>query len=586
MIHVALLLAITATAAASPIQSVSAPLEVIDITELAELVPALTGADGNKPFPGCRGGTLEGCPGTPNCTVHYIEQSIDHFNWAPPLGDAATTTYKMRYFMNDQWWATNADGTRGPIFFYFGNEDNVELYVNHTGLMWENAAEFGALLIFAEHRHYGDSVPYKAGTTGCMNFLTTEQAMADFAYLIEHLRSNLTATKSPIIGFGGSYGGMIASWFRIHYPNAVDGVIAASAPIWSFTGLEPPYDPNTFDQIVTVDASLAGGASDACRDNLKAAWPRILAAGTTEAGRATLSKTFRTCSPVRAADRFTNDPYALVQFAAGVWGTMAMGNYPYSSSYLLHGLATLPPWPVRTACLPLNANFRTDADLFTAVVAAASYVHDPNGDLPCFNITGQPSSTTHAKRARQPKMTSTLGGPVHAEASETASCYGNWGYQWCTEMVQPFTEGTDKDMFFCPNGTYMPAENCTNWDFEGQSAGCKQQWGVTPRKEWAKVILGGKRIQDATNIVFSNGKQDPWHGGGIMANVSDTVVSVVIPNGAHHIDLMFSDPGDVGYPDIAQARETEVAWMHRWVKETYERYGVTGTLEQQDVTAE
>ena len=55
-------------------------------------------------------------------------------------------------------------------------------------------------------------------------------------------------------------------------------------------------------------------------------------------------------------------------------------------------------------------------------------------------------------------------------------------------------------MFFCPNGTYMPAENCTNWDFEGQSAGCKQQWGVTPRKEWAKVILGGKRIQDATNV--------------------------------------------------------------------------------------
>lgn len=31
-------------------------------------------------------------------------------------------------------------------------------------------------------------------------------------------------------------------------------------------------------------------------------------------------------------------------------------------------------------------------------------------------------------------------------------CYGSWGYQWCTEMVQPFTEGTDKDMFYCPNG--------------------------------------------------------------------------------------------------------------------------------------
>lgn len=42
----------------------------------------------------------------------------------------------------------------GPIFFYFGNEDNVELYVNHTGLMWESAEEFGAALVFAEHRFY------------------------------------------------------------------------------------------------------------------------------------------------------------------------------------------------------------------------------------------------------------------------------------------------------------------------------------------------------------------------------------------------------------------------------------------------
>ena len=43
--------------------------------------------------------------------------------------------------------------------------------------------------------------------------------MADFAYLIDTLRLENGAAKSPVIGFGGSYGGMIGSWFRIHYPN-------------------------------------------------------------------------------------------------------------------------------------------------------------------------------------------------------------------------------------------------------------------------------------------------------------------------------------------------------------------------------
>lgn len=76
-----------------------------------------------------------------------------------PTTPGNTNPPHCRYFRNDQWWAKNKDGTRGPIFFYFGNEDNVELYVNHTGLMWESAEEFGALLIFAEHRYARDCFP-------------------------------------------------------------------------------------------------------------------------------------------------------------------------------------------------------------------------------------------------------------------------------------------------------------------------------------------------------------------------------------------------------------------------------------------
>ena len=39
-----------------------------------------------------------------------------------------------------------------------------------------------------------------------MEFLTSEQAMADYAELIFDLKASLKAESSPVIGFGGSYG--------------------------------------------------------------------------------------------------------------------------------------------------------------------------------------------------------------------------------------------------------------------------------------------------------------------------------------------------------------------------------------------
>jgi hypothetical protein len=57
-------------------------------------------------------------------------------------------TFKQRYFVCDDQWA----GPGSPVFFYFGNEADVTLYLNATGLMWQSAPAFGAALVFAEHR--------------------------------------------------------------------------------------------------------------------------------------------------------------------------------------------------------------------------------------------------------------------------------------------------------------------------------------------------------------------------------------------------------------------------------------------------
>lgn len=143
----------------------------------------------------------------------------------------------------------------------------MENYVNATGLMWENAEAAGAKLVFAEHRFYGGNCLFSCicilvssikrlflidtwpcggeedAMNNCLYLLTHEQAMADYVQLLTNMKSNLNATESKVIVFGGSYGGMLAAWLRIKYPSVFAGAIAASAPILGFPGL-PFYTQN------------------------------------------------------------------------------------------------------------------------------------------------------------------------------------------------------------------------------------------------------------------------------------------------------------------------------------------------------
>jgi lysosomal Pro-X carboxypeptidase len=57
-----------------------------------------------------------------------------------------------------------------------------------------------------------------------LNYLSAEQALADFAELIRFIKQTVPgASNSPVVAFGGSYGGMLATWIRLKYPNLVQG---------------------------------------------------------------------------------------------------------------------------------------------------------------------------------------------------------------------------------------------------------------------------------------------------------------------------------------------------------------------------
>ncbi len=53
------------------------------------------------------------------------------------------------------------------------------------------------------------------------SYLSFEQALADYVVLIAHLKQTLASAHSPVIAFGGSYGGMLAAWLRLKYPLSV-----------------------------------------------------------------------------------------------------------------------------------------------------------------------------------------------------------------------------------------------------------------------------------------------------------------------------------------------------------------------------
>ncbi|XP_059157191.1 lysosomal Pro-X carboxypeptidase-like isoform X3 [Physella acuta] len=259
--------------------------------------------------------------------TYYYDQQLDH------LGFATMQKFKQRYLLADQFWNRN----NGPIFFYTGNEGDIDWFCNNTGFMWDIAADFKALLVFAEHRYYGESLPFGPETyqnVSNLNYLTSEQALADFVELINYLKTNLPgAANSSVVAFGGSYGGMLAAWLRIKYPNVVVGALAASAPIWQFTNMTPC---NAFYD--TTSATWLQ-ASATCVDNIHQSYNTIDMIASSVGGYDFITSTFGLCTPLKSK----YDLIPFVEFLNDMYVNFAMVNYPYPADFL----AQLPAWPVK-----------------------------------------------------------------------------------------------------------------------------------------------------------------------------------------------------------------------------------------------
>ena len=396
------------------------------------------------------------------------------------------------------------------MLFYTGNEANVELYLNATGIVWESAERFGAALVFAEHRYYGQSRPSTydpdsdAPLRDQLAHLTSEQAMADYATLIRDVLRELRAPDAPVVVLAGSYG-MLATWMpdgrhggvrglRLHARVVLRAAKACPASAAAAMGV-PTRQP-------------AHGAPPTCASRRRRKGPAIAVDGDggESATRASLATPLRACpgwgrdetrgrdqrrrgrepTPGRipaAESSSSADPApsreavsSAMEWLQSAFDYLAMGNFPYPSGYILNGDGTLPAYPFRVAhardVADPNLERRGDDALVAALVsAAATFNH--SGDAPCFDYDAG----------------------VNPDTDEDGKL---WDWQFCTEMHMPTSRDGVEDMFW-------PQP----WNATEAAEGCAERWGVRRKPLWADTTFGGKRLRAASNVTWSNGNLDP-----------------------------------------------------------------------------
>lgn len=105
---------------------------------------------------------------------------------------------------------------------------------------------------------------YRDASTHNLRFLTIEQALADLAHFITHIKRQPRYANSNVILVGASYAATMVAWFRQLYPHLAVGAWASSAPVLA------QADFIEYKEVVGAAIRHIGG--QACYDRLENAF--------------------------------------------------------------------------------------------------------------------------------------------------------------------------------------------------------------------------------------------------------------------------------------------------------------------------
>ena len=431
-------------------------------------------------------------------TVEYFSQPLDHIN-----GDPGLINIKV---------LIKQGSPDAPLFLYLGGQTNIEFFFNMNGwLPYTLGPQFNATVAFIEHRYYGDSVPLESGWA----YLNTDQALLDFASITMQLKpSEIT----PVVAFGGSYGGMLSAYFRIKFSHLVDGAISSSSPVLQYLDEEGMGVLHTTTQVYY-------DVMPNCAFNINDAYNILDTFAQNEYTWPGLTALFSTCSDIIEPSQVI----AIQNWATNALQQLAQLNYPYPSNFD----GNIPGSPVEVSCSFAAFDNQAPRNMWRTLQALVDIVdlyYNSTGTTQCFS----PWATSNAPDDQA------------------------WAYQTCTELLMPQgSYGVPNDMF-----------NSNPFDFTSFNTSCYQSFSAYPNPFWYPLNYGFsvhyvENLRNLTNVVFTYGTEDPLMSGSVMESPNPSVVVMGISGAAHHEDLL--QPSRDDSISVRAARRVELQNIRAWI---------------------
>jgi len=434
----------------------------------------------------------------------YFDQRNDHFH------KNDLSTFKQRYIVNQTYWRGNGY----PIFVMLGGEGPMgETELAGHFIINEKAAEYGALMVSIEHRFYGLSTPGDGTlSTENLHLLSADQALADYAVVIDFIKKTYKAADSKVVTFGGSYSGSLSAWMRQKYPNLVDIGYASSAPVQAQLDF-----PEYFKVVVE-------SAGPTCTSRIAEAFKTIN--NLIKSNPSKLLSDFNACSKMESDLDEVTFLESLSDSVAGV--------VQYSGDN--NGLGRM--WNVTRMCDLIG----TTGDAYESYVA--------------FTRTFMASQGEECTESNYQDMITSL---KNTDPTSPDAAGRSWTYQTCVEYGYYQTvESSD-----------VPFSDRITLDYFLTM--CKDLYGIdktSPEKsvDYTNAYYGGRDVK-SDKIVFLNGSVDPWHALGLISDTPkpEDMPVYYIKGTAHCADLYGTSVNDLA--SLTYAREQAWKYVGKWLNE-------------------